>query len=193
MGLGVVAGVGYYFSPSYTDVGYQPAQPIVFSHRLHAGDLGMDCRYCHNTVERAAVAAVPPTATCMNCHETIGKTNVNVDPLRKAFVADQSLAWTRVHMLPDYAYFDHSVHLAAGVGCATCHGRIDQMDVVTQQQPLSMSWCLECHRNPQAALRPREEITNMAWSAAAADYNPHHDPARARWPTAPEACSGCHR
>jgi hypothetical protein len=191
--VAVTLAIWYWFSPKFTDVGYAPEQPVAFSHRLHAGDMGMDCRYCHSTVEQAAHAAVPPTQTCMNCHTTVAPESTLLQPLREAHAAGAPLEWVRVHMLPDYAYFDHSAHVAAGVGCTSCHGRIDQMDVVAQAEPLSMGWCLECHREPEPNLRPRSEVTNMAWDAATAGYDPHADPARMRDPVPPVHCSGCHR
>ena len=194
--VGAVAltlGIWYWWSPEFTDVGYSPIQPVPFSHRLHAGELGMDCRYCHSTVERAAKAAVPPTETCMNCHRIIQTKSAKLAPIRQSDADDRPVPWVRVHMLPDYAYFDHSVHLAAGVGCATCHGRIDEMEQVRQEKPLSMSWCLTCHRNPAPNLRPVSMITQMAWSAADTGYDPYKDPVRKRMPTPPTHCSGCHR
>lgn len=187
----VVLGVWYWFSPRYTDVGYAPRQPVPFSHKLHPGDLGMDCRYCHNTVERGARAAIPPTATCMNCHNLVLKDSAKLAPVRASFASGDPVLWVRVHMLPDYAYFNHSVHLAAGVGCRSCHGRVDQMKTVEQQQPLSMSWCLECHRNPAPQLRPVREVTNMTWINGS--YDPDTDPQRRRKPKPPVHCSGCHR
>ena len=201
--LGVILAVWYWFSPKFTDVGYAPLQPVPFSHALHAGDLGLDCRYCHNTVEQAAHAAVPPTETCMNCHTQVRGRDRDVSdpdsyspalqPVADAWATGEPIRWVRVHMLPDYAYFDHSVHLAAGVGCSSCHGRIDTMDVVRQAEPLSMSWCLDCHRNPEPHLRPRDEVTNMAWDLANNDYDPSADPHRTREVNPPQHCSGCHR
>ncbi len=193
--VGVVAifVIWYWFSPKFTDVGYQPEQPVSFSHQLHAGEMGMDCRYCHNTVEEGAHAAVPPTATCMNCHATVLPESERLAPVRASAETGEPVEWVRVHMLPDYAYFDHSAHLAAGVGCSSCHGRIDHMEVVHQDQPLSMSWCLDCHRDPEPNLRPRSEITNMAWDTETADYNPHTDPTRERDVNPPLHCGGCHR
>jgi hypothetical protein len=183
----------YWFSPEYTDVGFHPDQPVPFSHKLHAGELGMDCRYCHNTVEDSAHAAVPPTATCMNCHKAVKTDSVALEPIRHSYSNDVPVEWVRVHMLPDYAFFDHSVHVAAGVGCTSCHGRIDQMVKVTQSEPLSMGWCLECHRNPTPNLRPRDKVTDMSWDSALAGYNPHTDPLRQREVNPPQHCSGCHR
>ncbi|PKN59432.1 MAG: cytochrome C [Deltaproteobacteria bacterium HGW-Deltaproteobacteria-14] len=195
--VGVIFAIWYWFSPKFTDVGYQPEQPVQFSHKLHAGTMGLDCRYCHNTVEQAAHAALPPAGTCMNCHGNLdlGDRENRIKPIKDAFAGGAPVEWVRVHMLPDYAYFNHSVHLAAGVGCSSCHGRIDQMDTVFQDQPLSMSWCLDCHRNPQPNLRPRDQVTNMGWfdSPEAAAYDPNTDPTRTRAVAPPEHCSGCHR
>lgn len=192
-GIVVVFAIWYWFSPKFTDVGYQPVQPVAFSHQLHAGQMGMDCRYCHNTVERSFHAAVPPTATCMNCHATVVPDSPLIAPVRESAATGEPIEWVRVHMLPDYAYFDHSVHVGAGVGCNDCHGRIDQMPIVRQAQPLSMSWCLNCHRNATENLRPRDQITNMAWDTATADYDPHSDPTRTRDVVPPQHCGGCHR
>jgi hypothetical protein len=183
----------YWGSPKFLEVGYQPRQPVAFSHKLHAGDLGLDCRYCHNTVERGAFAAIPPTQTCMNCHAVVLKDSPKLAPVRESYASGKPMEWIKVHMLPDYAYFDHSVHLAAGVGCVSCHGRVDQMKIVRQEAPLSMSWCLECHRDPTPHLRPLDKITAMDWDPHAAAYTPGDDPQRGRRPQAPLHCSGCHR
>ncbi|RCS54789.1 cytochrome C [Bremerella cremea] len=163
-------------SPEILNRGYQPKQPVPFSHKLHAGRLKMDCRYCHNTVEKAAHAAVPPTATCGNCHsgkDASGVTpyasvlpeSVALEPIRESLASGDSIDWQRVHNLPDFVYFNHSAHVTRGVSCVECHGRVDRMDVVTVVEPISMTWCLECHRNPDAKIRPVEEVTNLAWDA----------------------------
>ena len=191
--IATVGGVWYWFSPEFTDVGYSPLQPVAFSHRLHAGEVGIDCRYCHNTIERGAKAAIPATETCMNCHKSIHSKSEKLEIVRQSLAHDVPIRWVRVHMLPDYAYFDHSVHLAAGVGCVSCHGRIDQMETVRQEKPLSMGWCLDCHRDVTPNLRPVSMVTAMAWSAADTGYDPRRDPDRKRWPTPPTHCSGCHR
>ncbi|TPV92319.1 MAG: cytochrome c3 family protein [Myxococcales bacterium FL481] len=189
----VIGSVWYWASPKFTDAGYQPEQPVPFSHRLHAGEMGLDCRYCHNTVDRAAVAAIPPTKTCMNCHTLVKPDSEKLAPVRESAQTGESIKWSRVHMLPDYAYFDHGPHVAAGVGCNECHGRIDQMDVVEQKKPLSMHWCLECHRDFEPRLRPLDQVTNLGWSG---HYDPRSDPNRER-PVdelkPPLHCSGCHR
>ncbi len=150
-------------SPKTTDVGYRPEQPVPFSHALHAGQLGMDCRYCHTTVEKAAFAAVPPTQTCMNCHKQVRSTSPRLLLVRESYASGLPIPWVKVHDLPDYAYFNHSAHVRAGVGCASCHGRVDTMEVVQQVHTLSMGWCLECHRNPDPHLRPPELVTAMDW------------------------------
>lgn len=197
----VVAAVWYWMSPSYTDVGYQPEQPVAFSHKLHAGALGMDCRYCHNTVEAASFAAVPPTSTCMNCHKIVGADSEKLALVRQSYETGDPIPWVKVHQLPDYAYFAHNVHLAAGVGCESCHGRIDRMEKVTLSESLSMGWCLDCHRNPGPHLRPKSEVTRMGYVAGVngvaglGDTNTHgavySSNGRALLP--PENCSGCHR
>lgn len=193
VGALVVGGVWYYFSPRYTDVGYQPVQPIPYSHKLHAGDLGIDCLYCHATVDRAPVAVVPPTDVCLNCHKVVKRDSPKLAALRDSSTSGRPLAWVRVHDLPGYAHFDHRPHLRAGVGCASCHGRIDQMEEVAQAEPLSMGWCLECHRNPDQHLRPTSEITSMDWSpprdqaAAAARIR------EAKHLKPPVDCTGCHQ
>jgi menaquinone reductase, multiheme cytochrome c subunit len=155
--------VWYGASPKTTDVGYMPKQPVPYSHALHAGQLGIDCRYCHNTVEQGAHAAIPATATCMNCHERVWTNSAKLAPVRESLATGKSIEWLKVHDLPDYVYFNHSAHVTRGVGCVTCHGRIDEMEEVYQKEPLSMSWCLDCHRRPEASLRPPEEVTNMTW------------------------------
>ena len=151
-------------SPKTTDVGYSPLQPIAFSHQVHAGQIGMDCRYCHTTVESAAFAAVPATSICMNCHTAIGADSEELAPLRESIETGVPLHWVRVHDLPDYVYFDHSAHVTRGVGCVSCHGRIDTMEQVYQVETLSMGWCLDCHRDPAPHLRPREFATHLGWA-----------------------------
>jgi len=199
-GASLIFSIWYWFSPLYTDVGYRPVQPVAYSHKLHVDELGLDCRYCHNTVERSAHAAIPPTATCMNCHALVkstlegqGAKAARLEKVRESFETGKAIEWVRVHQLPDFAYFDHSAHVAAGVGCASCHGRVDQMVVVEMEQPLSMSWCLDCHRDPKPNLRPLDQVTNMNWDPAAQSYDPDRDPQRTRKVDPPVHCSGCHR
>ena len=161
-----VVGMAYYASsPQTIDVGYSPKQPVPFSHANHAGRLGMDCRYCHTTVEIAAQAAIPPTSVCMNCHSLIATDSEKLLPVRKTYVTEMPVPWVRVHDLPDFVYFDHSAHVTRGVSCVSCHGRIDKMEQVRQVQSLRMGWCLECHRHPEPNLRPKELVTHLDWVA----------------------------
>jgi hypothetical protein len=138
-------------------------QPIQFSHAHHVGGMGIDCRYCHTSVEESAFANIPPTKTCMNCHSQIWATAPILEPVRASFRNNTPLQWNRVHDLPDFVYFNHSIHVKQGVGCATCHGPVDKMPLVYQQAPLTMRWCLDCHRNPQNYIRPRDQVFNMSW------------------------------
>lgn len=178
-GLYVVVVVTFGFGPRATDVGYMPRQPVPYSHALHAGELGMDCRYCHNTVEQTAHAWIPATQTCMGCHTNIHP-NKSVDVnapdnkdrlvnVARSFDTGFAIPWVRVHDLPDYAYFNHSAHVNRGVGCVSCHGRVDRMEEVYQHERLSMAWCLDCHRFPEKHLRPVDKVTDMEWVASSSD------------------------
>jgi hypothetical protein len=188
-----VSAAWYYFSPQYTDVGYQPTQPVPYSHKLHAGELGINCLYCHATVDRGPVAVVPPTSVCMNCHRVVKRDSPLLAPIRESASSGRPMRWVRVHNLPGFSYFDHRPHLRAGVGCATCHGRIDQMETVAQSQPLSMSWCLDCHRNPDQYLRPEHEVTNMDWSPPRDQAEAAARIKAAKKLRPPLDCTGCHR
>jgi len=216
IGVGVLAaaftgGSWYYFSPKNLQVGYAPEQPIPYSHKLHVGELGLDCRYCHSNVERSREAMIPPTQTCMGCHAVVKPESPQLAALRDSWRSGKPVPWVRVHELPEHAYFDHSAHLpagAAGVGCASCHGRIDQMDEVRLEAPLSMGWCLECHRDPAPHLRPSSELTNMSWKrdepstvfaavgvapVGVAPVGVAAAGVAAAGVRPPEHCSGCHR
>ncbi len=138
-------------------------QPIPFSHAHHVGSMGIDCRYCHTSVENSDWAVIPPTKTCMNCHSQIWINSRTLEPVRQSFITNQSIKWTKVYDLPDYVYFNHSIHIKKGVGCETCHGRIDQQALTWQEPSLQMRWCLDCHRNPEKNLRPRDQITTMGY------------------------------
>jgi hypothetical protein len=180
-------------SPETTDVGYSPRQPVSYSHQVHAGKMGLDCRYCHTTVEHAAFAAVPATAFCMNCHKEIAANVDTTKLIRESMETGKPVPWVRVHDLPDYVYFDHRAHVGRGVGCVSCHGRVDQMEQVYQVKTLSMGWCLECHRNPAPNLRPVQFVTDMEWT-------PDGDPAALgrrlmkEHKISPSTnCSTCHR
>jgi hypothetical protein len=150
-------------SPLFTGVDSPTEQPVEFDHRHHVADDGIDCRYCHDSVETSPSAGVPPTATCMNCHAQIWNRSPFLDAVRESYFNDRPIAWVRVHFLPDFVYFNHAIHVNKGVGCVTCHGRVDQMASITQKAPLTMSWCLDCHRDPALNLRPSEFITSMTW------------------------------
>ncbi|HMN94854.1 MAG TPA: cytochrome c3 family protein [Phycisphaerales bacterium] len=186
--------VAYGFSPKTLDQGYMPLQPVPFSHALHAGTLGMDCRYCHNTVEHAAHAAIPPTQTCMNCHTQVVKDSPKLAEVRRSYEEGMPVEWIKVHTLAQYAYFDHSAHINRGVGCVSCHGRVDQMEVVYQSAPLSMGWCLDCHRNPEPHLRPVSQVTNLAWDQRTELTRSERLALRDLYHINPsENCSTCHR
>jgi formamidopyrimidine-DNA glycosylase len=138
-------------------------QPVPFSHKHHVTDDGLDCRYCHTSVETSAFAGIPPTETCMGCHSQIWNTAEILEPVRASLRSGKSLEWTRVHDLPDFVYFNHSIHVNKGIGCSTCHGRIDQMPLTRKVNTLFMQWCIECHRNPEKYIRPRDQVFNMAY------------------------------
>ena len=148
-------------SPYVTNQGVTREQPVPFSHQHHVAGLGIDCRYCHTSVETSAFAGIPPTSTCMNCHSQIWTNAEMLEPIRESFRTGTPIVWSRVHRLPDYVHFNHSIHVAKGIGCASCHGAIDRMNLVYQAAPLTMEWCLNCHRNPEKYIRPREEVFNM--------------------------------
>jgi hypothetical protein len=194
--LVALAGVGffwYYGSPKYTDVGYRPSQPVPYSHKLHAGDLGMDCRYCHYSVETSAVANVPPTSVCMNCHTLILPESEKLLPVRESWATGEPIKWVRIHKIGEYAYFNHSIHIDRGVGCISCHGNVAEMDVVEQKKPLSMGWCLNCHRNPGPNLRPVDQVTNMNWIKPADHAQWAEGIIKEKGIAPPETCSACHR
>jgi hypothetical protein len=168
-------------------------QPVQFYHLHHSGGMGIDCRYCHTTVDKAASAGIPPTKTCMNCHSQIFKDSPTLEPVRASWRTDTSIAWLRVHDLPDFVYFDHSAHVNKGVGCTTCHGPVDEMPFIWQEKSLLMEWCLDCHRGPERYLRPKSEVYSTSYRPPsnqlelgrklAAEYQVH----------AQLSCSTCHR
>ena len=156
-------------SPWVTKQGQRADQPVPFSHRHHVQGLGIQCQYCHTSVEKAAYSGIPPTKTCMNCHSQIWTNAAMLEPVRQSWATGQSIKWIRVHDLPDYVYFNHAIHVNKGIGCASCHGRVDEMPIMYMQNSLQMEWCLNCHRNPGKNLRPTSEIYNMAWSGPTKD------------------------
>lgn len=179
-----------------TGAGLSVVQPVPFSHEHHAGVLGIDCRYCHTTVEHSSQAGIPPTKVCMNCHSQIWVGTPVLDPVRESYRTDQSLRWRRVHNLPGFVYFDHSIHVQKGIGCTSCHGRVDEMPFTFQSSSLLMEWCLNCHRHPAAQIRPRGEVFNMKYRP------PENQEALGRTlvkeyhvlpPSKLTSCSACHR
>jgi menaquinone reductase, multiheme cytochrome c subunit len=196
VGLGALAGAagyGYLSHPKVIDTGYSPEQPVPYSHKLHAGAMGLDCTYCHYTVTKAGFAAIPTTETCMNCHNKVKEKSEKLAPVRESYKTGMPVPWIQIHRLPDYVYFNHQIHVTSGVSCVSCHGRIDQMVEVRQVQPLNMGWCLECHRNPAPNLRPANLVTKLDWV-------PDRDPVEigkeiiaAKNIHPPVNCSGCHR
>src|SRR5271163_1403592 len=150
-------------SPYITYAGVRKPQPVPFSHRHHVSGLGIDCRYCHTSVETSKFAGIPPTKTCMNCHSQVWTNAPLLEPVRASFRTNKSLVWTRVHDLPDFVYFSHEIHINKGVGCKSCHGPVDEMPLMYQQNTLQMSWCIECHRDTEKVLRPKEEVFNMKY------------------------------
>jgi hypothetical protein len=180
-------------SPWQTQVGVPIEQPIPFSHKHHVTEDGIDCRYCHTTVETSSFAGIPPTQTCMNCHSQIFAQSPVLQPVRDSFQNNQPIQWNRVHQLPDFVYFDHSIHIHKGVGCTTCHGPVDRMPLMWQEQSLQMEWCLDCHRNPERYVRPREAVFRV-------DYAPPPDQYELGKRLVAEyqiqkltSCSTCHR
>jgi len=189
-------GVGFFWyfgSPKYTDVGYQPEQPVPYSHKVHAGDLGLDCRYCHIGVEVSESATVPPTQTCMNCHTLVKADSEKMKLVQESWATGKPIEWVRVHDLPDYAYFDHSAHINVGVGCASCHGNVAEMEKVIQVEPLSMGWCLDCHRNPDEHIRAKDQVTNMKWEPSENHLILARQKIEEMKINPPVDCSGCHR
>ncbi len=169
LGMPVLFGLGYLFNQSYAIQLKVPLeQPVQFSHKHHVLDDGIDCRYCHTSVDKAAFAGLPPTETCMTCHSQIWTNSPLLEPVRESFRTGRPLKWQRVHDLPDFVYFNHSIHVKKGVGCVSCHGRVDEMPITYKENDLTMRWCLNCHRNPEQFLRPRERVYDLAWKPSTA-------------------------
>ena len=180
-------------SPYVTRAHEARSQPVPFSHAHHVGGLGVECRYCHTSVDTSAYAGIPPTKTCMNCHSQIWAQSPTLEPVRASFRTDTSIEWVRVHDLPDFAYFNHSAHVNKGVGCSTCHGRVDQMPLVWQEKSLQMEWCLECHRNPERFLRPKSEVYNIAYEPPANQLELGRTLVKDYDAKPQVTCSTCHR
>ena len=197
----VTAGLTYYFTPKYTRVGDQPTQPVPFSHSIHVQQLGLDCRYCHDGVEKSWYSNVPAADTCMNCHSAIRANDPKLEPVRASYKDQKKpVEWVQVHKLPDYVYFNHSVHVNRGVSCVECHGRIDQMDEVRHEKQFSMTFCLDCHRelspengDPNKRLRPLDKITDLAYERSGDTANRDRDFVKEWHIKTSENCSACHR
>lgn len=163
-GAAVVPAVAVYLTPKYTRAGYQPVQPVPFSHKIHAWQLNVDCRFCHNGVEKSWFANLPGASTCMNCHSQVLKDDPRLQIVRDSAANNTPIPWVQIHKTPDYVYFNHSVHVTRGISCVECHGRIDQMDEVKHDKSLSMSFCLSCHRDPASRIRPTDKVTKLDWA-----------------------------
>jgi hypothetical protein len=189
-----ICGITYYFTPKYTDVGYQPQQPVFFPHSVHADQLGIDCRYCHHDVEKSWYSNIPGSGVCMNCHNQVLAADDRLAPIRESATNNTPVPWVQIHKLPDFAYFNHSVHVNRGVSCVECHGAVHKMDEVAQAQPLSMRFCLNCHRDPAANIRPPEEVFNLDWERPENFTKTQGQEMVRHWNVNPsQSCSACHR
>jgi hypothetical protein len=172
MGVSVALAYGWTYSSFNTHEGMAVQQPVPFSHEHHVGELGIDCRYCHTSVEVSAYAGIPASSICMNCHSQIWAEAEMLESVRAAYQEGKPLAWAKVNDLPDFVYFNHSMHVTHGIGCETCHGRVDRMPLMEKVHTFHMEWCLECHRNPDPYVRPRDAVTAMGWQAKNAEESP---------------------
>ncbi len=189
------AGVTYYMTPKYSRVGYAPVQPVPYSHELHVGQLGLDCRYCHSNVDKSGYANLPTAQTCMNCHNQVRPDSPLLEPIRRSYETGEPVPWVKIHDLPDFAYFNHAVHVNRGVSCVECHGKVNEMEVVEHAQPMSMGFCLDCHRAPESRVREPADIFDLNSKTIAEKHGIEagkkfvHD-----WNIKPpQSCSGCHR
>jgi Cytochrome c7 and related cytochrome c len=182
-----------YRSPYVTAADVARPQPVPFSHEHHVGKLGFDCRYCHTSVEESSFAGIPPTKICMNCHSQIWVGSAMLDPVRESYRTGRSIPWQRVHNLPQFVYFDHSIHVNKGIGCVTCHGRVDQMPLLWQARSLQMDWCLACHREPERFLRPREQVFSMTWEPPRDQLALGRELIKRYHVQSLTSCSTCHR
>jgi hypothetical protein len=192
-GLGLWLTLEINRSPYVTQAGVARIQPVQFSHQHHVGGMGLDCRYCHTSVEKAAAAGIPPTQTCMNCHSQIWNQSPELEAVRESFRSGKSLEWVRVHDLPEFVYFNHSAHVNKGMGCSTCHGRVDRMPLVWQEKSLQMEWCLECHRAPEKFVRQQGEVFNAAYEPPADQVERGRELVKQYGLKPRTSCSTCHR
>ncbi|WP_415908445.1 cytochrome c3 family protein [Oleiharenicola sp. Vm1] len=195
LGSVATAAVTYYSTPKYLRVGYQPIQPVPFDHSLHAGNLAIDCRYCHASVEKSATSSVPTAQTCMNCHSIIKPQSPLLEPVRKSYETGEPVPWVKIHQAPDYVYFNHSVHVDRGVSCVECHGKVNEMSVVWHDKSHSMGFCLDCHRDPASRIRKPEDVFNLNSKTVAeqAGLEEAHKMIKDWKVKPPQSCSGCHR
>jgi formate-dependent nitrite reductase cytochrome c552 subunit len=191
----VIAGATYYLTPKYARVGYEPTQPVAFSHDLHVTQLGMDCRYCHTNVDRSQHSNVPATQTCMACHSMVKTDAASLQPVRDSWANNEPIPWVRVHKTPDYVYFNHAAHVNRGVSCVECHGQVNEMEEVYHAKSLSMAFCLECHREPEKYLRPNDKVYDLTWQPESqqAQIEMGEELVEHWRVNPPESCSGCHR
>jgi len=190
-----LAGINYYATPKYTRVGYAPVQPVPFDHSLHAGQLGLDCRYCHTHVDESNHSNIPATHTCMACHSIIKKDSPLLEPVRRSYETGDPVPWVQIHKTPDYVYFSHQVHVNRGISCVECHGKVNEMPVVFHAKPHSMSFCLDCHRAPEERIRPLDQVYNLDWQAESPEAQREMGAELVtQWNVKPpQSCSGCHR
>src|SRR6266404_2127043 len=195
VGSGVTAGCWYYLTNKYANVGYMPVQPVAFSHAIHANQLGMDCRYCHNAVEKSWNSNIPASSVCMNCHSVVLKDDPKLAVVRDSYQTGKPIPWVQIHKLPDFVYFNHSVHVNRGISCVECHGNVNKMEEVYHFQSLSMTFCLDCHRQPEMKLRPPEKITDLNWRPESElKQREFGTKAREQWHVESlQTCSACHR
>jgi hypothetical protein len=194
------AGINYYATNKWANVGYAPVQPVPYSHKLHVGQLGLDCRYCHSNVDKSGFANLPTAQTCMNCHSQVKADSPLLAVVRQSYETATPVPWVKIHAVPDYVYFNHSVHVTRGISCVECHGRIDEMEVVAQEKPLSMGFCLDCHRNPEQHLRdlrdPAQTVTRLGWvhpEGKKGQLDQGLKLVKDHNIMPPQSCSGCHR
>jgi hypothetical protein len=193
LGLVLTAGFAFIRSPYWTQQGAPHEQPVPFSHKHHVTDAGLDCRYCHTSVETSSFAGIPATQICMNCHSQIWTNAAVLEPIRASWQTGKPIAWQRVHNLPDYVYFNHSIHVSKGVGCSTCHGPVDQMALTWQANSLQMEWCVECHRHPEKYVRPKDRVFDMAWQPPANQIEVGQQLVKDYGIVSRTDCSTCHR
>lgn len=194
VGTAVTVGVTYYFSPKYTRVGYEPIQPVAFSHAIHADQLGLDCRYCHNGEEKSWYSNIPATSVCMNCHNQVLTDSPKLELVRESYTNEVSIPWVQIHKLPDYVFFNHSVHVNRGISCVHCHGQINKMDEVHHAKSFAMAFCLECHRNPENYIRDPKDVYNLDYQVSAQEQLEMGKQFVHDWNVdASQNCSACHR